>query len=122
ADIGAKISIPADAEKIDCKDLVLAPGMVDMRCQIGEPGLEHKENIHTASAAAAAGGVTSLACLPNTSPVIDDVSQLELVTRRARDLSPIKIHVQAALSRNTDGKEMSEIGLLHQAGAIAFTD
>ena len=89
ADIGPGLfadSVPAADKTIDCDGLCLAPGLIDMRVQVREPGEEHKETIESASQAAAAGGITSMVCLPNTNPVIDDVSVVEFIARRAREI------------------------------------
>jgi dihydroorotase len=109
-------------EAVDCGGAVLAPGLVDMRVQLREPGEEHKESFASASAAAAAGGVTAMATLPNTLPVIDDPSLVESVARRARETSRVKIFAYAALTRGLQGKEITEFGLLREAGALGFTD
>lgn len=113
---------PEDAEIVNCTGNVLAPGLIDMRVLLCEPGEEHKEDIASASAAAAAGGVTSLVALPNTHPVVDDVALIEFVARRAREVKQVKIYCHAAITRGTEGTEITEMGLLKQAGALAFTD
>jgi len=107
---------------IDCKGLILSPGLVDSRVFIGEPGGEHRETIKTAGKAAAAGGVTSLVMMPDTSPVIDDVSLVEFIRQTALEKSKIRILPSAALSRGLLGSEMTEFGLLRDAGAVCFTD
>ncbi len=125
ADFGRELfneGLPEDMEVVDCAGACLAPGLVDMRVQLREPGEEHKETIASASLAAAAGGVTSVAALPNTQPVIDDVSGLEFVARRAREAKRIKIYAYGAVTRGLQGREMTEIGLLSDYGAVAFTD
>ena len=115
--------LPPDAvDVIDCTGLCLAPGLVDMRVRIGEPGAEHQETIATAGHAAAAGGITALACLPNTDPPIDGVAGLEFIARRAREQRSVKIFAQACLTRAAAGRELAELGLLSEAGAVAFTD
>lgn len=129
-DLGAKLfepdlfkdDTPDGAEAIDCKGLCLAPGLVDMRVQLREPGEEHMENMASASQAAAAGGVTTMVALPNTQPVIDDVSLVEFVARRAREIGVTRIRTYAALTKGLQGKELTEIGLLAEAGALGFTD
>jgi len=122
-ELGKKVTSKTPAKKhIDCEGLVLCPGLVDMRVFTGEPGEEHRETLKTASDAAAAGGVTTLICMPNTDPVIDDVSLVDFVERRARDTGNINIHTMAALTKGLEGKELTEIGLLKEAGAVAFTD
>ncbi|MDA8230513.1 MAG: dihydroorotase [Magnetospirillum sp.] len=114
--------VPSDIDVVDCGGLCLAPGLVDMRVQVREPGEEHKETLKSAGEAAVAGGVTSMVCLPNTEPVIDDVATVEFVARRARKIGLAKIYPYAAATKNLDGKELSEMGMLAEAGALAFTD
>ena len=109
-------------EAFDCGGACLAPGLVDMRTQLREPGEEHKETFTTASAAAAAGGVTSMVALPNTKPVIDDAALVESIARRARETSRAKIYTYAAVTRGLAGREITEMGLLAEAGALGFTD
>ena len=121
-DSGPNLAIPSDAEIIDCKGLALLPGLVDMQVFTGEPGEEHRETLATVSQAAAAGGVTHLAMMPNTSPVIDDAALVDYVLRRARATSIVRVHPMAAITKNCDGVHMSEFGLLQEAGAVAFTD
>ena len=115
-------ALPSDAKVIDCKGACLAPGLVDMRVQLREPGEEHKEDIETASLAAAAGGVTSMVGLPNTDPVVDDVAGVEFVARRARDVKLVKVYTYASLTKRLEGQEITEIGLLSDYGAVGFTD
>ena len=113
---------PEGATRTDCTGLTAVPGLVDARVFIGEPGAEHRETIASASAAAAAGGVTSLIMMPDTDPVIDDVALVEFVLKTARDEALVNIHPAAALTKGLRGEEMSEIGLLADAGAVAFTN
>ena len=120
--IGDIDSIPPEAHVIDCQGFCLAPGLVDMRAQFGEPGTEHKERLESGVAAAAAGGVTSVALLPNTLPPIDDPAMLEFVARRGRKLKSAKIYPYAALTKELGGKQLAELGLLQRAGAVAFSD
>ncbi|HYC03690.1 MAG TPA: dihydroorotase [Azospirillaceae bacterium] len=125
ADLGPALfqeGVPEGIETIDCAGLCLAPGLVDMRAQIGEPGFEQNETIRTAGRAAAAGGVTALACLPNTDPVIDDLAGLEYIARRAREARTVKVFAYGAVTRGLGGKELTEMGLLAEAGAVGFTD
>jgi dihydroorotase len=119
---GAAPEAPEGAEVIDCAGQVLCPGLVDMRAFIGEPGAEHRETLKSASEAAAAGGVTTLVCMPDTNPVIDDPAIVDFVLRRARDTAIVNIRPAAALTKGLLGREMTEIGLLGEAGAVAFTD
>ncbi|MGN6548797.1 MAG: dihydroorotase [Pararhizobium sp.] len=113
---------PEGAIVSDCGGLVAIPGLVDARVFVGEPGAEHRETIASASQAAAAGGVTSLIMMPDTDPVIDDVALVEFVLKTARDEAAVNVHPAAALTRGLRGEEMTEIGLLGEAGAVAFTD
>ncbi len=100
----------------------LAPGIVDLGVKIGEPGERHKESFRSAGLAAAAGGVTTIIARPDTNPAIDTPETLEFVTRRAAEASPVRIRHMAALTKGREGREMTEIGFLLDAGAIAFTD
>ena len=109
-------------EIIDCKKLILAPGFVDLKCHLRVPGDEHKENLSYASEAAASSGITSLVCMPNTNPIIDNVSIVELLQRKARKESHVKIFSTASITKQLQGRELSEFGLLKEAGAVAFTD
>ena len=111
-----------DAEIIDVKENVLVPGLVDMKAFVGEPGYEYKENFRTLSNAALAGGVTSVVTMPNTDPVIDNVSIVDFLKRRGRDKSKINIFPSASLTKNIEGTNMTEFGLLQSKGIIAFTD
>ncbi|MBY0612311.1 MAG: dihydroorotase [Beijerinckiaceae bacterium] len=106
----------------DCQGNVLAPGLIDMRAFMGEPGAEHRETLRTASEAAAVGGVTTIICMPDTTPAIDDPAVVDFLMRRARDTSLVRVHPAAALTKGLQGREMTEIGLLREAGAVAFTD
>ncbi|CAA0098054.1 Dihydroorotase [Starkeya nomas] len=114
--------LPADTEIVDCRGLVAVPGLVDMRAFVGEPGAEHRETLASASQAAAAGGVTTIICQPDTDPVIDDPAIVDFIMRRARDTAIVHVHPMAALTKGLEGREMTEIGLLGAAGAVAFTD
>tara|TARA_B100000029_G_scaffold483072_1_gene533924 strand:- start:223 stop:1509 length:1287 start_codon:yes stop_codon:yes gene_type:complete len=123
--VGKKVTngnLPSSVDKIDLKKQVLIPGIVDMRVFVGEPGYEYKENFRTLSNAALSGGVTSVVSMPNTSPVIDNVSMVDFLKRRGRDKSKINIFPSATLTRNAEGKQMTEFGLLKRKGIIAFTD
>ncbi len=120
--MGDLLEVPEDAELVEGEGACLAPGLVDMRVQFGEPGSEHKERLESGIRAAAAGGVTSVAVLPNTAPVIDDPAMLEFVARRARQLKSVKVYPYAALTKRLEGRELAELALLKEAGAVAFTD
>ncbi len=125
ADFGPRLftdSPPLGIEVVDCGGKCLAPGLVDMRVQLREPGDEHKETIASASAAASVGGVTAMICLPNTEPVIDDVAGIEFVARRAREVKGTKVFCYAAATKQLEGRELTELGLLSETGAVAFTD
>ncbi|CDZ50864.1 dihydroorotase [Neorhizobium galegae] len=113
---------PEGANIRDCNGLVATPGLVDARVYVGEPGAEHTETIESASRAAAAGGVTSFIMMPDTDPVIDDIALVEFVQKTARDKAVVNVHPAAALTKGLAGKEMTEIGLLQQSGAVAFTN
>ena len=115
-------NLPSSVDKIDLKRQVLIPGIVDMRVFVGEPGYEYKENFRTLSNAALSGGVTSVVSMPNTSPAIDNVSMVDFLKRRGRDKSKINIFPAATLTKNAEGKQMTEFGLLKRKGIIAFTD
>jgi dihydroorotase len=115
-------SLPDRVERLDAARLCLAPGLVDMRVRLGEPGAEHKERFESGCAAAAAGGVTSMACLPDTRPPIDDPAMVEFVARRARRVRGTKVHPYAAVTKGLLGEQIAEIGLLREAGAVAFSD
>lgn len=125
ADFGPHVgraSVPGSAEIVDCEGFCLAPGLVDVRVQLREPGEEHKGTLASAGRAATAGGITSMVCLPNTNPVIDDMSVVEFVARRARLLGLTKVYPYAAVTKGLAGKELAEMGMLAEAGAVAFTD
>lgn len=113
---------PEGATVIDCVGKAIIPGLVDGRVFIGEPGAEHRETIASASLAAAAGGVTSIVMMPDTDPVIDDIALVEFVMRAAHETASVHVFPAAAITKRLGGQEMTEFGLLRQAGAVAFTD
>ena len=113
---------PEGATVIDCGGHCLAPGLVDIRVQLREPGEEHKGTLASGGRAAVAGGVTSMVCLPNTNPPMDDMSVVEFVARRARLLGLAKVYVCGAVTRGLEGRALAELGMLAEAGAVAFTD
>ncbi|GBR51363.1 dihydroorotase [Neokomagataea thailandica NBRC 106555] len=115
-------SAPEGAQSIDGQGAVLAPGLVDMRADLGEPGFEYREDVETGARAAVAGGVTTLAVLPNTMPVIDDPALVQHLKERGNDTGMITIHPYGALTKGCEGKETAELGLLQEVGAVAFTD
>ena len=119
--IGAA-GVPEGTDVVDCRGKLIAPGLIDMRAFIGEPGAGHRETFASASQAAAAGGVTTIVCQPDTSPVIDDPATVDFVLRRARDTAIVHVHPMAAITKGLEGVEMTEIGRLKAAGAVAFSD
>tara|TARA_R110000787_G_scaffold11420_9_gene37895 strand:+ start:32840 stop:34120 length:1281 start_codon:yes stop_codon:yes gene_type:complete len=114
--------IPGDADSIDCRGKYLAPGIVDLGVKVCEPGERHKESFRSAGLAAAAGGVTTMVTRPDTTPAIDNPEVLEFVTRRANEAAPVNVVPMAALTKGREGREMTEISFLMDAGAVAFTD
>ena len=125
ADLGPELfadGVPTEIETIDCTGRCLAPGLVDCHVFVGEPGAEHKETFATASLAAAAGGVTSFATMPNTDPVIDDVALVEYIRRHANESGRVRIYPVAAATKGLGGRQLTEIGMLKAAGAVAFGD
>jgi dihydroorotase len=113
---------PEGAEVRDCRGLTAVPGLVDARVFVGEPGSEHRETIASASRAAAAGGITSFIMMPETDPVIDDIALVEFVKKTARDTAIVNVYPAAALTKGMTSGEMTEMGLLQLAGAVAFTN
>jgi len=123
--VGKKVNtnnIPSREKIIDLKGKYIFPGIVDMRVFVGEPGYEYKENFRTLSNAALSGGVTSVVTMPNTDPIIDNVSIVDFLKRRGRDKSKINIYPTASLTKGTEGTNMTEFGLLQSKGIIGFTD
>ena len=120
--IGKKTDIPKTVEKIDLKGLVAIPGLVDMKAFVGEPGFEYKENFRTLSQAALAGGVTSIVTMPNTKPIIDNVSMVDFIIRRGRDKAKVNLFPCASITRQKEGNQMTEFGLLKARGIIGFSD
>lgn len=125
ADIDWGAASPASGEgvrRIDAGGLVVAPGLVDLRAFLGEPGAEFRETLGTGSHAAAAGGVTTVVCRPDTDPPIDDPAIIDFLKRRARDKAIVNVLPCAALTKGLQGREITEFGLLIEAGAVAFGD
>jgi dihydroorotase len=122
ADLGASLGRPDGVETIDGEGAVLCPGLVDMRAEVGEPGGEFRETIASAAVAAAAGGIATLAALPDTNPAVDDPALVRLLRARGEETGSLTILPYAAVTRGCRGEEMAELGLLRDAGAIAFTD
>lgn len=124
-DIGPHVSArsaPSAAEVVDGSGLLLMPGLIDLRVSIGEPGAEHRETLKSAGRAAAAGGVTTFVVQPGTTPVIDDASLVDFIRRRAPERTRVRVLAAAALTRGLAGEELSEIGLLSEAGAVYFSN
>ncbi|MCL2714959.1 MAG: dihydroorotase [Alphaproteobacteria bacterium] len=114
--------VPEGTDIVDCSDKVVAPGLIDMHAFCGEPGFSHRETFASASRAAATGGITTIICQPDTSPVIDNSATVDFVLRRARDTAIVNVQPMAALTKGLSGREMTEFGLLKAAGAVAFSD
>jgi dihydroorotase len=124
-DLGPAVApenLPSHARVIDCTGDILSPGLIDMRAFVGEPGGEHRETIATATAAAAAGGVTTILARPDSFPPVDEAAVVDFLLRRARDTGRVRVVPSAALTQGLRGEEIAEIGLLQQAGALAFSD
>jgi len=113
---------PEGARVIDGQGAVLCPGLVDMRVALGEPGFEYRESVKSGARAAVAGGITTMAVLPNTSPAIDNPALVHLLKVRGEETAMVSIHPYGALTRGCEGGDMAELGLLQDAGAVAFTD
>jgi dihydroorotase len=122
ADLGPGLGRPDGATTVDGREAVLCPGLVDMRAALGEPGFEYRETIASAAEAAAAGGITTLAALPDTAPAVDDPAIARLLLARGGETGSLDILPYGALTRGCRGEEMAELGLLREAGAVAFTD
>lgn len=125
ADVGPQLieaSIPEDAIVLDGEGVCLSPGLIDFRAHCGEPGNEGRETMATASRSAAAGGVTTLVAMPNTQPVVDDPALVDYLKRRAKDAAIVRIEPTAAITKGLMGEELAEMGLLAEAGAVAFSD
>jgi len=121
-DLGTAIGRPDGVVTLDGDNAVLCPGLVDMRAELGEPGAEYRETIASAAQAAAAGGITTLAALPNTTPAIDDPALVRLLRARGEETGTLTILPYGAVTRGCHGTDLAELGLLREAGAVAFTD
>jgi len=113
---------PEDSEILSCDGNILMPGLIDMRAELREPGGEHLETLESAAYSAIAGGITSVCCMPNTNPVIDDMSLVESILRRAREIGLVRILPLGAATKGLKGQHMAEIGLMSEVGAVAFTN
>jgi dihydroorotase len=122
ADHGPSLTAPEGTPTLDAQGAILAPGLIDMRASLGEPGFEHRETIASAARAAAAGGITTLCALPDTEPALDDPALLQFLIRRGEQTGSLTILPYGAASMDCGGKDMTEFGLLREAGAVAFTD
>jgi len=112
----------AEAHTVDAAGLVVAPGLVDMHVHFREPGYEYKEDIASGSKAAARGGFTSVACMPNTNPVLDNEGLVAQVVRRGQEAGHCRVHPIAAITRGQQGRELTEMMVLKEAGAVGFSD
>tara|TARA_B100000686_G_scaffold348500_1_gene439697 strand:+ start:8689 stop:10008 length:1320 start_codon:yes stop_codon:yes gene_type:complete len=124
-DIGKNLfnnSISQDYKIIDCKKNILCPGLIDICTHLREPGEEYKENIESASKAALSGGISSIICMPDTNPTIDQISVIEFIARRARETNGVKIFPAASITKGLNGEQLTEMGLLKEAGAILFSE
>ena len=125
AAVGPKLfdgNVPEDVSVVDCEGGCLAPGLIDMRVFVGEPGQEHKDTFASASQAAAAGGITTFVTMPDTDPVVDDIALVQYVARRARDTAIVNVLPMGAATKGMKGAEMTELGMMSEVGAIGFTD
>ncbi len=125
ADLGADLfndGMPEGAEVVDCEGHILCPGLIDNQVHFREPGFEEKETIETGSKSAAAGGVTTVACMPNTNPTIDDTSVLAFLHKRARETGYVNVRTYACITKGMKGEELTEMALLVEDGAVGFTD
>jgi dihydroorotase len=120
--LGAPVGVPEGAEVINANGLILAPGLIDMRVFTGEPGKEYRETLQSAGEAAAAGGVTSFVMMPDTAPVVDDGALVDFLIRRAKATSKVNVLPAGAITKGLAGEEMTEFGLLKEAGAVCLTD
>ncbi len=122
ADCGAGLNAPEGAIVVDAAGACLAPGLIDLRANLGEPGAEHRETIASAAQAAAAGGITTICVLPDTDPALDDPALISFIARRGEATGSVTLLPYGAATAGCAGKELAEYGLLREAGAIAFTD
>ena len=120
--VGASLAPPMPVDTIDAAGLVVAPGLIDVHVHLREPGQEEKETIATGTAAAAAGGFTAVACMPNTLPPLDNVSQIQYVMMKAQSEGYVRVHPIGAITKGQDGQELTEIGAMVRAGCVAISD
>jgi len=117
-----KKTVKEKVEIVNCKNLIISPGLVDMRVNISEPGSEHKETIKSASKSASSGGITSMVCMPNTNPPIDQAAIIQSIQRKARTVALTKIFCTGCITRGSKGREICELRLMKESGAVGFTD
>ncbi len=122
AEVGSKLAAPAGAREVDVRDRLVLPGLVDLHVHLREPGHEYKEDIESGTAAAAAGGFTTVCCMPNTSPVNDGRAITELITRRAREVGSARVRPIGAVSKRLEGTSLAEFGEMRDAGIVAVSD
>ena len=125
ADFGEDLfadGVPEGIEVVDCKNNVLCPGLLDIQVHFREPGQEYKETLETGTKSAAAGGVTTVVCMANTAPVVDDVSVVQFLKEKAQETAYVNVHTYAAITKGLKGKDLTEMSLLKEAGAIGFSD
>ena len=121
--IGEAMTDPPDgAEVVDASGLVACPGFIDLHCHLREPGFEYKETIATGTEAAARGGFTSLCCMPNTEPPIDNAAVVDFIKRRAREEGVVRVYPIGCVSKGRQGVQLSEMRELAEAGVVAFSD
>jgi dihydroorotase len=120
--VGKKLSAPAGGETFDAKGKIVSPGLIDLHVHLREPGQTAKENIASGTAAAARGGFTSIVCMPNTAPAIDNAGTVALIHERAKDEGVVNVFVTGAITKNIAGEELAPIGGLKKAGIVAITD
>src|SRR6185369_8401483 len=122
AALGNETKTPPSVERFDARDLVVCPGLIDLHVHLREPGQSAKETIATGTAAAARGGVTSLVCMPNTAPAIDNAGSVALIHEKAERDGVVNVFVAGAITKELAGEELAPIGSLKQAGVVAITD
>jgi dihydroorotase len=122
ADVSQLSTLSSQPEEIDARGLVVAPGLIDMHVHLREPGFSHKETIESGARAAAAGGFTTIVCMPNTAPVPDNPGTIAWIKDRASAIACVNVLPTGAISKNLAGEELAPIGSLRQAGVVAITD